>query len=103
MDIHDIPVNKPDECTNHTTDDIPASHSRDWSSSVCVQVQNGQLQSGGPKSMFTKSILWATVYFTVTMYLLIGYNEDKEILKHNDSSDSLVEAVAAKGKEKHEV
>ena len=55
MDIHDIPVKKPDQCTNHTTDDIPASHSRDWSSSV--QVQNGQLQCGGPKSMFTKSIL----------------------------------------------
>ena len=46
MDIHDIPVNKSDECTNHTTDDILASHSRDWSSSV--QVQNGQLQYWGP-------------------------------------------------------
>ena len=65
--MDDIPVNKPDECTNHTTDDIPASHSRDWSSSV--QVQNGQLQSGGPKSMFTKSILQTAVYFTVTNVL----------------------------------
>ena len=32
----------------------------------------------------------------------LDYSEGKEILKHNDSSDSLVDAVAATGEEKHD-
>ena len=45
-------MNNPDECsTNHATDDVPASHSRDFGSSV--QVKNGQLQNRGLKSMLT--------------------------------------------------
>ena len=33
---------------------------------------------------------------------LLDYSEGQEILKHNDSSDSLVDAVAATGEEKHD-
>ena len=53
----DIPVNKPDECTNHTTDDIPASQSRDCGSSV--QVKNEQLQYRGLKSMLSNSLFYS--------------------------------------------
>ena len=50
--MDDIPMNNPDECTNHTADDVPASQSRDCGSSI--QVKNGQLQYGRLKSMLTK-------------------------------------------------
>ena len=40
------------------------------------------------------------VYYSCVCRL--DYSEGQEILKHNDSSDSLVDAVAVTGEEKHD-
>ena len=34
--------------------------------------------------------------------MILEYSEDREVLKHNDSSDSLVDAVAATGEKSHD-
>ena len=85
-------MNSPvDSHTEHNID-VTASHSRDWAKSFQELEQVKQEQQVKGNYNISRTLELAPVF-------LLDYNEGQEILKHKDSVDSLVYAVAATGEE----